>query len=48
VVENFLANHADFALEPFTVGSISSDGMLTLSPEQGATDGFFIAKLRRK
>lgn len=48
VVENFLAKHADFALEPFTVGSISSDGMLTLSPERDATDGFFIAKLRRK
>ena len=47
VVKDFLAAHADFALAPFEVGSISSDGMLTLLPDDGETDGFFIAKMTR-
>ena len=44
----FLEKHPEFVLEPFTVGEIKSEGMLTLAPDTYATDGFFIAKLRRK
>ena len=47
VVRDFLASHADFTLVPFEVGKYSSDGMLTLSPDEGHTDGFFIAKMMR-
>ena len=43
----FLARHPHFAPEPFAVGAISCDGVLTLTPDEHATDGFFIAKLRR-
>ena len=49
VVEKFLKNHADFALEPFShpaTGEIS-EGYVTLLPHLHQTDGFFIAKLRR-
>lgn len=49
VVERFLAENADFALEPFKLETISSDtGMLTLYPHIHGTDGFFIAKIRRR
>jgi 16S rRNA (cytosine967-C5)-methyltransferase len=47
VVKDFLSAHADFVLAPFEVGAISSDGMLTLLPDEGETDGFFIAKMMR-
>lgn len=48
VVADFLENHGNFALEPFTVGEYRSDtGMLTLFPHIHHTDGFFIARLRR-
>ena len=56
VVSAFLASHPEF--EPFdftfpakdgTVSDIVSEGgMVTLLPDQNATDGFFIARLRRK
>ena len=49
VVEKFIAEHPDFELVPFTVGSIfANDGMLTLLPHVHMTDGFFMAKIRRK
>ena len=48
VVETFLAEHGDFALEPFAVGDVMTDGMTELRPDLHKTDGFFIAKLRRK
>ncbi|MBQ8498078.1 MAG: 16S rRNA (cytosine(967)-C(5))-methyltransferase RsmB [Clostridia bacterium] len=48
IVEAFLAEHPDFALCPFTAGAIVSDGMLEIMPYEYGTDGFFIAKLRRK
>ena len=51
VVREFLAHHADFYLEPLTLPSVfpeNTSGMLTLVPGQYDTDGFFIAKLRRK
>ena len=48
VVERFLDAHPDFSLEKIELGALSSDGMLTLYPHLHGTDGFFIAKLRRK
>lgn len=47
VTEKFLEEHADFSLEPFSVGEIKSDGSLTLLPGKYGTDGFFTAKFRR-
>lgn len=46
-IESFLSRHPEFSLQPFRVGGISSDGMLTLTPDEHATDGFFIAKLQK-
>lgn len=46
-VTAFLEAHPEFRLTPFTVGEITSDGMLTLTPDLHGTDGFFIAKLQR-
>lgn len=49
VVERFLADHADFEVVPFELpGAGRAEGMLTLWPHIHGTDGFFIAKLRRK
>jgi 16S rRNA (cytosine967-C5)-methyltransferase len=49
VVNAFLLSHENFELVPFTVGDITSDsGMLTLIPMRHGTDGFFVAKIRRK
>ena len=51
VVDAFLTHHPDFALEAFTlpvpVGEVKS-GQITLWPQRTDTDGFFVAKLRRK
>lgn len=51
VVTAFLDTHPEFSLTPFTlpgpVGAVES-GMITLWPHIHGTDGFFIAKLRRK
>ena len=50
VVERFLREHEEFALEPFTLpepmGAVEQ-GMLTLWPHIHGTDGFFMAKLRK-
>ena len=47
-VARFLSAHPEFAPEDFCVGQIrSTDGMLTLTPDEHGTDGFFIAKLRK-
>ena len=48
IVEAFLAAHPDFALCPFTAGTLSSNGMLEILPYEYDTDGFFIAKLRKQ
>lgn len=49
VVARFLEGHSDFELVPFSVGKISApDGMLTLLPHIHHTDGFFMAKIKRK
>ena len=47
-IARFLALHPDFSLVPFSHGSINApSGMLTLTPDEHGTDGFFIAKLKR-
>ena len=51
VVEAFLAEHDEFTLEPLPLPAVfpkNDSGMLALVPGQYDTDGFFIAKLRRK
>lgn len=49
-VEAFLDEHPDFVAEDFAFagGLGSENGMLTLLPHRHATDGFFMAKLRKK
>ena len=56
VVTAFLAAHPEFEPWDFTFPArddtvsdiVSTDGMVTLLPDENATDGFFIARLRRK
>ena len=51
VVEAFLRHHPQFYLEPLTLPANfpqNKTGMLALIPGQYDTDGFFIARLRRK
>ena len=51
VVETFLRHNPDFALEPLPLPNVfpkNETGMIALVPGQYDTDGFFIARLRRK
>lgn len=49
VVEKFLSENVGFEFVPFTIGNLEAEnGMLTLLPHIHGTDGFFIAKIRRK
>lgn len=49
VVDRFLSANLDFELVPFSIGDLLAEGgMLTLLPHVHCTDGFFIAKIRRK
>jgi 16S rRNA (cytosine967-C5)-methyltransferase len=51
VVEAFLKHHPDFVIEKLPLPGnfpINESGMLALVPGEYDTDGFFIAKLRRK
>ncbi len=51
VVERFLATGADFTLEPLPLPAAlgtNESGMLALVPGEYDTDGFFIARLRKK
>lgn len=51
VVESFLRHYPDFYLEKLTLPAVfpeNTTGMLTLIPGQYETDGFFIARMRRK
>ena len=51
VVEAFLNDHPDFALEPLPLPAFfpeNESGMLALVPGEYDTDGFFMARLRRK
>lgn len=47
-VRRFLEGNDAFAPEAFAVGKTAFDGMVTLAPDTHGTDGFFIAKLRKK
>jgi 16S rRNA (cytosine967-C5)-methyltransferase len=47
-VKAFLSRHPEFEAEGFTVGETAFAGMVTLAPDTHGTDGFFIAKLRKK
>lgn len=48
IAKDFLANHSNFTLSPFTAGEYhAADGMLTLFPHIHGTDGFFIARFVR-
>ncbi len=49
VTDAFLASHPDFTPLDFSVGGLSSEGgHLTLYPHLHATDGFYIALLKRR
>ena len=51
VVEQFLDDHRDFTLEPLPLPAAfpkNENGMLALVPGEYDTDGFFMARLRRK
>lgn len=49
VADDFLRTHTNFEAAPFTVFGIDApSGTLTLTPPQHGTDGFFIAKFRKK
>ena len=51
IVERFLAEHPEFYLEPLSLPECfpkNDSGMLALVPGEYDTDGFFIARMRRK
>jgi 16S rRNA (cytosine967-C5)-methyltransferase len=47
-VKALLERHTELETVPFAVGGVAFDGMVTLAPDTHGTDGFFIAKLRKK
>ena len=48
-VKRFLSEHNEFEMVEFSVGNKQSQGgMLSLSPDLDMTDGFFVAKMKRK
>ncbi len=48
-VQRFLSENKEFEAADFSVGENASEGgMMSLAPDTDATDGFFIAKLKRK
>lgn len=48
-VARFLSRHPEFVPTDFTVGDLkSTSGMLTLTPDEHGTDGFFMAKFTKE
>ena len=47
-VKAFLSENPDFSLEEISLSGKSFEGMITFTPDNGITDGFFIAKMRRR
>ena len=48
-VKKFLSENTDFEAVEFSAGGIESrNGMLSLTPDEHNTDGFFVAKMKRK
>ena len=48
-INKFLAEHPEFSLCPIRAGNLFCEkGYITLLPDEHHTDGFFIAKLKRK
>ena len=48
-VKAFLSSHSEFEAVDFCVGGKQSEnGMMSLSPDEDGTDGFFIAKMVRR
>lgn len=48
VTDAFLAQHGEFSYEPFDLPIGTAAGRVTLWPHRHGTDGFYLAKLRRK
>ncbi len=50
MVSDFLAGHPDFVPVDFSLDGVASSegGMMTIWPDQVDSDGFFVAKLRKK
>ena len=46
-IKAFLADNPEFTLENITLSGNTFDGMITFTPDNGMTDGFFIARMRR-
>lgn len=48
-ISKFLSAHENFVLIPFSADSLNvPDGLITLTPDIHATDGFFIAVMKRR
>ena len=47
-VKAFLAENPEFVLENITLSGKTFDGMITFTPDNGITDGFFIARMKRR
>ena len=48
ITDAFVAEHSDFSYEPFDLPFEKTAGHITLWPQRTGTDGFYIAKLKRK
>ena len=49
IAERFVSENSGFELMPFAIGELNAEkGMLTLLPHVHGTDGFFVAKIKRK
>ena len=48
VVNTFLSKHPNFYLEPVQVGKLAKQEMVRIFPDEYDSDGFFIAKLKKR